>query len=225
MWILKKHYKHKRLANSNMCLQKTPQIQNTATVNTEKHCKHKRLALQASRQTGWWREENWVLPILILASATLLLLLLFQVDHIAALARQQGNLLLPTNPFLAFCRFCSWSNRSEEVEAVGGIWPDIALCNSPPQPISSLPSSTTSLYLPPPPPLLSSLQHNFIICPTSTQKQSKPLQVYSSNEPVAVNRPPRVRHNRLPLHSRAKPHLLCPYKVRHLCTHCSFLYW
>ena len=35
--------------------------------------------MQASLQTGWWREENWVLPILILASATLLLLLLFQV--------------------------------------------------------------------------------------------------------------------------------------------------
>ena len=36
--------------------------------------------MQASLQTGWWREENWVLPILILASATLLLLLLFQVS-------------------------------------------------------------------------------------------------------------------------------------------------
>jgi len=33
--------------------------------------------VKASLQTGWWREENWVLPILILASATLLLLLLF----------------------------------------------------------------------------------------------------------------------------------------------------
>ena len=39
--------------------------------------------MQASLQTGWWREENWVLPILILASATLLLLLLFQVSFIA----------------------------------------------------------------------------------------------------------------------------------------------
>ena len=39
-----------------------------------------RLMMQASLQTGWWREENWVLPILILASATLLLLLLFQVS-------------------------------------------------------------------------------------------------------------------------------------------------
>ena len=38
------------------------------------------LIMQASLQTGWWREENWVLPILILASATLLLLLLFQVS-------------------------------------------------------------------------------------------------------------------------------------------------
>ena len=37
------------------------------------------LIMQASLQTGWWREDNWVLPILILASATLLLLLLFQV--------------------------------------------------------------------------------------------------------------------------------------------------
>ena len=116
----------------------------------KKHCKHKRLALQASRQTGWWREENWVLPILILASATLLLLLLFQVDHIAALARQQSNLLLPTKTLMAFCRFCSWSNRSEEAGAVGGIWPDHT-APQPPQPISSLPSSTTSLYLPPPP--------------------------------------------------------------------------
>ena len=42
-----------------------------------------RLMMQASLQTGWWREENWVLPILILASATLLLLLLFQVSFIA----------------------------------------------------------------------------------------------------------------------------------------------
>ena len=40
------------------------------------------LMMQASLQTGWWREENWVLPILILASATLLLLLLFQVSFI-----------------------------------------------------------------------------------------------------------------------------------------------
>ena len=107
----------------------------------KKHCKHKRLALQASRQTGWWREENWVLPILILASATLLLLLLFQVS---ALARQQGTLLLPTNPLMAFCRFCSWSNQSEEAGAVGGIWPD----HTAPKPsllLSSLPSTKTSL--------------------------------------------------------------------------------
>ena len=33
----------------------------------------------ASPTAGWWREDDWVLPILILASATLVLLLVFQV--------------------------------------------------------------------------------------------------------------------------------------------------
>lgn len=44
---------------------------------------HEEESLQvASLQVGWWREDNWVLPILILASATLILLLVFQVLHI-----------------------------------------------------------------------------------------------------------------------------------------------
>ena len=47
--------------------------------------------MQASLQTGWWREENWVLPILILASATLLLLLLFQVIVTFLLLTQTWN--------------------------------------------------------------------------------------------------------------------------------------
>merc|ERR1719458_2342998 len=47
--------------------------------------------VKASRQTGWWREENWVLPILILASATLLLLLLFQVLLLVRSIRGRGS--------------------------------------------------------------------------------------------------------------------------------------
>jgi len=47
--------------------------------------------VKASRQTGWWREENWVLPILILASATLLLLLLFQVLLLVKSIRGSGS--------------------------------------------------------------------------------------------------------------------------------------
>merc|ERR1719350_1016751 len=45
----------------------------------------------ASLQVGWWREDNWVLPILILASATLILLLVFQVLLLVRSIRGRGN--------------------------------------------------------------------------------------------------------------------------------------
>jgi len=45
----------------------------------------------ASLQVGWWREDNWVLPILILASATLILLLVFQVLLLVRSLRGRGN--------------------------------------------------------------------------------------------------------------------------------------